>query len=431
MFRGLRGVVLVLCLAVAASTSVASNSSAQEVGKSRTLADTEGLPQIHPHLMDGPALPEEAHLQQAEVDAYAEYRGITSAQASRLLVTEHRVRPLLANLRTEYPDTFAGLWVNEDTVGEVTVAFSGSLEATVPEVQQLFYNPSLLQFRQATVALRDLEGLRDRIQADIDALPELAGVTSWYVNEPANKVNIGVEALTPSIVLTLQQLYGDDRIETAQRSRPVDFDIPPASSSCRARSHCNPLRGGTRLHFPGQPALFCTIGFNAYDKVYTHVKFVLTAGHCARTYTHHSDSNIGVESLWRNSGNVDARRVEIREPWARSNWVYVLASVPASPITSVWRGGALGRGTALCSSGMATGWNCGEVTNGSVSANGYSGMLGYSMCLAGGDSGGSLINSNTAIGLVKGAYSGDSCGTNWGSYIGNVENALSVYVAVN
>lgn len=80
-------------------------------------------------------------------------------------------------------------------------------------------------------------------------------------------------------------------------------------------------------------------------------------------------------------------------------------------------------------SGMTSGWRCGAVISGNLTARGFYNLLWYDMCLAPGDSGGPVIISQQAVALVKGAYDAtNACNTNWGSYVKNAEAALSVRI---
>lgn len=365
-----------------------------------------------------------------EARAYGSHRAVDVETARRALAIESLLPTYADRLTETFGEQYGGIWVNERLLGEIHVALVAPSSEDVSRAQGLFEYPFLVEVVDHPHSLRTLNALASRMEA----IRASHGISAYYVDESANAVAIGMPSPTREAVARVRAELGDDAplYFFEHSGELVDFDIPTVGANCRnsSRAHCNPLRGGLVLHTESAAAttVSCTMGFTARDAVYTTHRFVLTAGHCASGVRFHSDSNVGAASLAVNSGNSDSRRIAVANAWSIINRIYVLPGNEQSGITSVYYGNNLAQGTGICGSGAVTGWVCGGVVRGNYSASGYTNMIWYNMCFTNNDSGGPLVISNQAIGLIKGAHETPACGNNWGSYVSNAESRLSVRV---
>jgi hypothetical protein len=198
------------------------------------------------------------------------------------------------------------------------------------------------------------------------------------------------------------------------------------------RSGCNPLRGGTNAHLSSSGvSTGCIWAYTAYDKVYTQVKFILTAAHCSGN-RYHAGAPIGSRSFRQNSGPVDAVRFQITQPgWQWRPWIYRLTGSQDHRIYSVHRSGNLPNGIDVSMSGRSSGFAIGTITNNNhgVSQGGanYWNFVRASYCSTGGDSGAPVFIGHQAVVVHKGSYS--ACDAIF-NYAWRVEQALQVWIDV-
>lgn len=397
---------------------------------------TEASPPVHPELQDSLST-EQPSIPQEQVASYAEYRGISNEDARMLLAVEEELRKSRSAIRERIGDTFAGISVNDELIGEITVRTTGSGRQPLEAAREESDIRRVFEHEVVDHSYTGLKEAMGQIRSSSAALVERYGYVYAALDERRNAAVVGVQNDPDATQSKLRDEFGDEVV--AVYAEPgAEEHVPSSSLACDfdAREHCNPLRGGTALHPAGGSGPVCTLGFNAYDKVYTHVPFVITAGHCDAE-NHHSQERIGPFSFRHNADEVDAVRIEIREPgWQDSFYFYRRPTAQAVQVDEVWRGGTISQGSGISvSAANSDAYMTGEVRSGNVQARGHHGMIGYDMCTQGGDSGSPVVVSDTAIAVHEGDYSDyvkqpDGC-YKMGSYVENVEDELSVRIRTN
>lgn len=164
----------------------------------------------------------------------------------------------------------------------------------------------------------------------------------------------------------------------------------------------------------------CSLGFNVQSG--TGVKYGLTAGHCTNGS---STWSIGIRAYSSFPGN-DYGLIRHSDPAAADGRVY-LHNGTYQDITSA---GSAVVGQPVCFSGATSGVHCGTVTalNATVnygSGGIVSGLGGTNVCAAPGDSGGSVFQGSTAIGLISGGSG--TCSTGGVTYYQPILEPLAAY----
>ena len=398
---------------------------------------------VHPRLHDSLEEDQSSNIPEEQVASVADYRDISKEDARMLLAVEERLRMTRSNIRRRIGEPFAGLSINDKLIGEITIRTTSSGDEPIALAESESGISDIFKHEVVEHNYAELQTVKNELSApSAEEIKERYNSVYSALDERRNAVVVGVQNEPREAEREFREEFGDEVVARASGPSHLE-DVPNSSLSCRddSRQHCNPLRGGTALqpHNGGDTA-YCTLGFNAYDEVYTGVPFVVTAGHClddSTPTTHHSGSEIGDASFISTSGNADAGRIEIEEAgWEDSYYFYRLPSSQAVHVQNVHRNGTLSPGTDISiSAGNSDDYMTGEVRNGDLDLEEYDlhNMLGYDMCTQDGDSGSPVVISTTAIAVHAGDYS-DTLATQpsgcykFGSYVENVEDSVNVRI---
>ncbi|WP_328610698.1 S1 family peptidase [Amycolatopsis sp. NBC_00345] len=192
------------------------------------------------------------------------------------------------------------------------------------------------------------------------------------------------------------------------------------------------VKGGYRTTIAGGDAIIgggvrCSLGFNV-KKPGTHTAYLLTAGHCGN-----------VASTWAtSSGQTIASRVGTSFPGNDYSLFQYTATTDRPGSVDLYNGtlrdianaGTPVVGQTVGRTGSTSGFHTGKVTglNTTVNYNDgttVTGMIATTVCVEGGDSGGSLFANNTALGLTSGGSG--NCTSGGQSFYQPVTEALNAY----
>ncbi|SCG34136.1 S1 family peptidase [Micromonospora halophytica] len=386
----------------------------------------------------------------ASVGYLAERYRVSQSEAARRLALQELSAPLAGSLAARFPETYAGMWLDQAGGGLLTIAATdpGTIRRAitgVPDAAHVTVVPVRHPLRRLTEAAGRLA----------TALGGQAG-TDVVVDEQANEV----------VVLTGDVIAADDtRLAGARdaagvpvrvRARMPESVIPKA---CDPR-YCAqaPMRGGIRLDVPRDNGTVggCTTGFNVRARSGRY--YVLTAGHCVVSATHqHVDKTwhqflgpkvpVGVEStgpvLAENAFPTDYAMLPYQDG-AFARWAYPKRTQGAS-LVNYWcvtdnpacatRGSrdvkitghtpysAVQAGWVVCATGSAYTPKAGEQYVDSGAGLGYvpgtrcgtvtgkaSGGIDVRICARPGDSGGPLFTESDGRALGILSYGDDGSG---------------------
>lgn len=299
--------------------------------------------------------------------------GLTKSQATARLAAEKTATAVEGKARQAAGSTYGGSWFTPDT-GKLTVAVTSDRNADAVRATGA-------TTRLVKNSARQLDTVKERL----DALDAPTGVSGWRVDPKSNQVVVSVVAA--------QKNDNDvrDFVTRALKTGPVAVEeIAEAPRTTAAGTV------GGDPYYTGN--VRCSIGFSV------HGGFV-TAGHCGQT-------GAAVRG-WDNSaiGNFQGSSF----PGNDYAWVNVANGWWTVPVVLGWgtvsdqlvRGSNEAPvGASICRSGSTTHWHCGNVLAKNVTVN-YSQGTVYSLtqtsvCVEGGDSGGSYISGDQAQGVTSG-----------------------------
>ncbi|MXQ65763.1 hypothetical protein GQ466_17195 [Actinomadura rayongensis] len=235
----------------------------------------------------------------------------------------------------------------------------------------------------------------------VRAVTPAPGLVSWGVDPRRNRVRVALDARA-------------DDPATAALARRLRGLGDVVSVVTAARQHQQgTVRGGDKW-VPGSEGA-CSVGFSAVGS--DGSRHFLTAGHCTNDANQAAYGYDGSRVGTSNTGgthSVNAREgdfglVDVDQPgWTLSPDVNtyggsdVVVTGYAQPVT----------GMSICRSGQTSGWRCGTVTavNQSVDYGNVvvDGLFITNACSQGGDSGGSYVSGDKAVGIHSGG--GNACG---------------------
>ncbi|WP_019634265.1 putative Ig domain-containing protein [Actinomadura atramentaria] len=233
------------------------------------------------------------------------------------------------------------------------------------------------------------------------AVTPAPGLVSWGTDPRLNRVRVAVDARAddPATTALVRQLRGLG-------------DVVSIVTAARQRQQ-GTVRGG-ETWVPGAEGA-CSVGFSAVGA--DGSRHFLTAGHCTNDADQAAYGYDGSRVGTSNTGgthSVNAREgdfglVDVDQPaWTLSPDVNtyggadVVVTGYTQPVT----------GMSICRSGQTSGWRCGTVTavNQSVDYGNVviDGLFVTNACSQGGDSGGSYVTGDKAVGIHSGG--GNACG---------------------
>lgn len=366
-----------------------------------------------------------------EIARVAEDTGVAPA-----LVRKHfELRSHIAALRDELVDHphFAGLWVEQDTVFRVVVAFAGVADpaAELAPAAAGFPAPTLLEARAASHTMAALEGTLDDLAQEREVLrPSGAPLYDLAVDEVGNQVVVETTAAgLPHLPAGATGATGGGGGAASRSSGPggeplvrVEVVDELAEPEC-GRTDCDPYALG---------ALTTTSCTTAFSASLDGVLGVLTAGHCSNVQLH-GGVNIGPVVVEQFAGAVDAQWHQVPAGW--TDWAAVLVDLPDEPfraVRSVAEAGSDYVGMPVCVSGAVNLFNCG-VVNGLAYSPAFTGGGPFTAdfrtatyASASGDSGAPVMFGEQAEGIHSGKRNSD--GSAIYGHISSAVEALGVRV---
>ncbi len=232
--------------------------------------------------------------------------------------------------------------------------------------------------------------------------------TAWMVDPKTNQVLVTADStVTGAKLATLERVV-------AKLGGAVRIESEAGTLSTR-------ITGGDAIYTGGAR---CSLGFNVRRG---SVAYFLTAGHCTNigaTWTGPGGQVLGVRTGTSFPGN-DYGIVQYTSTIARPGAVNLYNGT----LRDISSAGNAFVGQAVQRSGSTTGLRGGTVTAVNATVNypqgQVSGLIRTTVCAEPGDSGGSLVAGNTALGLTSGGSG--NCSSGGTTFFQPVTEALSVY----
>ncbi|RVW01306.1 S1 family peptidase [Rhodococcus xishaensis] len=381
------------------------------LGPATTVAQAE--PAALPAESESGISDQHAQLPAEMIDALQRDLQLTPAQYLERSALAQRLGEFAEVARTQFPEAFAGAWIDPSGAPVVGLAENGRDSARAA-VEQAGFTSADVERSQG-----QLESTRAGLAAWIGTLPpDIAQFVGGATIDVANN----------DVVLRADNRAGDllelvppflreaARVVLAPAFAPLE---PAISSSVPAQYAGDAFLGGDPyVATGGGVGLQCSLGFNALDGNGAPVN--ISAGHCDPDRT-----TAGTERASRVEGmsgpvigtfertSLDGYDYSILRPTAASaprfanNGVRVPYAAPlqvtgtASPVV----------GAPVCKTGSTSGFNCGVVTavNQSVHVGErvlYDGFA-TNLCALEGDSGGPIVTGTLALGISSASNVGD------------------------
>ncbi|MEH1012285.1 trypsin-like serine protease [Micromonospora sp. CPCC 206060] len=379
--------------------------------------------------------------------------GVTATEAARRLALQEASAPLADRLAGQFPDSYAGLWLDQAGGGVLTIAATSP--AAVSRAVAGLPDAAHIRVVPARHPLRELTSAAGRVAAALGAENGL----DVLVDQQANGI----------VVLTGDRVPADDpRLADALAGAGVPARSAPTPTTTAVPKACDPrycarapMRGGIRLDIPRDDGTVggCTSGFTVFSRT-TGRYYLLTAGHCVVGGRHQH-----VDSTWHQylgpkvPVTVEATQAGLGEnayPYdyalmtypggAVSRWAYPAGTTDRPALVNYWCGPGVGCATSkdvrvtgvvayssiqigwvACATGSAytpaageryvdsgagtgyvPGTRCGEITGKT------SGGIDVRICARPGDSGGPLFleADGRALGILSNGDPGQGACTN-------------------
>ncbi|MGH3734967.1 MAG: hypothetical protein ACRDT6_05015 [Micromonosporaceae bacterium] len=395
------------------------------------------------------------------VEHLRERYGVTRAEAQRRVEVQRGLPELVTYLERRLPETYAGLWLDQENGGVLHIAVTDP--AAAGDALAPIAGRDHVRVVRAARSLQELRGVADRLERRV---PEPSGVRV-SVDPVRNRVAAEVPPGSAGDRLAAS-LTGDlsiaDRAAVVTRAPRTELK----GDRCDPLACNPPMRGGLRLDIQRTVSPYrwggCTNGFNVKDS--RGWTYTLTAGHCLLSDYHsgtgevtfHNGLPVGQETsesvgYW--SRALDYMILPYYAPAGQTNWagywltnrqevntvaVYraslttnadyacvdgyrdqpgYLCNYARSSIFGVANVGALAPGTIVCSSGTASGRTSSSVGGATIidrylpawkprtSCGRVNAVSTYQVdaqiCTAPGDSGGPLWDPTTGrgVGIVR------------------------------
>ncbi|WP_328773562.1 trypsin-like serine protease [Streptomyces sp. NBC_00286] len=326
--------------------------------------------------------------------------GLTEAQARTRLVNEAEAGTRAGRLQNALGERFAGAWLHGATSADLTVATTDVADVPVIEAGGA----------KAAVAKNALAELRAvRAKLDAAARPDGLGTPVRYVDIRANRVT--VQATSRSAGNALVAASGVDRKLVRVK---VSANRPHALYD---------IRGGDAFHNLDEQAR-CSVGFSVTSG---QEQGFATAGHCGRPGNRTAGYNRVDQGTFRASTfpGRDMAWVRVNNDWTAT------PNIKAAGGNNLQINGSVQAlvGAAVCRSGSTSGWRCGRIeqhdTSVSYDEGTIHGVTETTVCAESGDSGGPVVASTQAQGVLSGG-SGD-CTTGGTTYYQPINPLLQAY----
>jgi streptogrisin C len=355
-------------------------------------------------------------LRAAEVAGALDYLsrtyGVGAGEAMRRLELQRTAAGLQEVLARDFPDTYAGSWIDQRHGGVLMIA--STRPAVLDAPLSAIADRAHIQVVPARRSRRELES----IAAGITARLHLPVAQAPVIDDEHNQV----------------VLYNDAALRDDLSAGPAGLavvrpDDGRLTKSCTLQNCPPPMRGGLKLYIFSSLASrpnwiwYCTNGFNVHGT--DGRQYTVTAGHCFEGEGNYADDDSHWVGYYQSStlaGFFDDYPADgMIAPYLVTGGVnYSRYWLDNQPTNRVWdsRRGApvpvtgsesyaqIGTGWVLCSTGAGSlDTRCGAVT-------GKDGGVVTDICTKGGDSGGPLFSEidNRAYGVLSwGDNADDSC----------------------
>lgn len=335
-----------------------------------------------------------------DAQALADAQQIPFGQALKIVRLNEERGDLIDQLRNEFKGRVAGISVQQDPEYSITVRLKG---AAIPErrIAKFAAGDIPITFETGASATVDelVSAYANRIDEIRQIVPEVQDVG---VDERTGQIAISVYATGPAA-----QVVAGKRDELAKLlGHPVRVDAVAAPSSdmdVRGGSEINGSQGG------------CTSGFTVKNSAGTTA--MSTAGHCEGINIYYNPNRTSIALTHTGIEHRDADQdVELHTSgYAERAEFYADSATTPRTLTGRRLRTSTAIGDTVCHRGKSTGYSCGKVSktntiltytnacNGQtcsavwVTVDGDAGTACY-----GGDSGGPVFISQTAVGLMKG-----------------------------
>lgn len=391
------------------------------------------------------------------VDRY----GVTESEALRRLDLQRASLQLDKLLKSAFPDSYAGMRLDQDNGGVLRVSFKDL--AVAADALAGVADRDHVQTEQVRYSLAELTQARDKIAQEVDAGPVAAFLPA--ISQADNRVVLWErEWMTEDKTrLDSPARAGESAAAESDAARRVvaadpgmvvsrTLDKPkPKSAQQSDPAYCHPLscldkgpiRGGVRLDLKRDNGTWggCTVGYNVRSSGggFPNKPWVLTAGHCMATKTnntptqHNGTDVVAQHGIEKNSYPYDYAALPYVDDAAAQKWldgqsehnlVLKCAGVnggcdsstsqqitkvhPLADIMPGWVVCAAGSGSSAvdfpgkvdsgAGAGFQPGTHCGQVLSKDVGIN-------TDVCARAGDSGGPLFTEvdRAALGILEGS----------------------------
>ncbi len=300
--------------------------------------------------------------------------GVMTGQLPQYLDMEKRAIRRQGEARDALGSSFAGVWLERDSVGEFKLVLATTDRNRAANVKASGEEVRIVQHSLET--LETVMAQLNRGHADLGNVDP--AIHSWRVDLPSN-----------SVVITTDPDARHKAIDFIAKSRAEVSAIRFETAKTRPQPTFD-IRGGDGYL---TPSVRCSIGFSVTKGANTGFA---TAGHCGTINTAVSGMNNVAIGYFAGS----------QFPGADQAWV--LNNNPGSwsttPKVNTYNGGSLNVmgnlelpvGGATCRTGSTTGWRCGVIQAKNVTVNYPEGLINglvqSTACVGKGDSGGSFIS---------------------------------------
>jgi len=402
---------------------------------------------------------------QGRIEQIVSSENITRSDAELRLRWEDQASDLSDLILKEHVNNFSGMWIGL-TDNRIKIGIKDNVVESKEHIDQLAASIGMADsydYVSTTYSYRELQETIQELSQDARNIPGAQWSFIFGIVPSKNKVRVALpptdewlNANQLTYLKDVKQKYGDMVFLERNPGVPAaQDDCSEAIQSCAA-----PLRGG--VHIEDTSNYACTSGFIARGKS-TGNRYVLTAGHCARSFgvSHiwyareyllapsYNIRTIGQEKLNALGDSVDAllilRRNDLPYLWSTEGSVFmrdgqgVGTSDPSRNAHWDIAGYSSNAGLEnqrVCASGAKTGSSCGliievNISNFNMSTNWstpipLNGVVRYGRCSNAGDSGGPVVRGNYTHHAV-GIHSAGSIGCDDYKYYTGISTILNAF----
>lgn len=331
--------------------------------------------------------------------------GLDAEQATARVARDAHASDVIEQLRTSVGDSFAGGWIDADTVHVGVTDEALADQVTAAGATPVFMSNSLSKLEEAKSALdKVFVGDNKAMKSSAD---KPSGIASYYVDVTANKL----------IIEALADNHGSaEELASQVGLSASEFEVRTVDAMPRTVAT---VQGGDAYFIDN--AARCSIGFSVTTGF-------VSAGHCGQpgsSATTSDGQQLGTFSASVFPGNADMSYVRTVSGAQLTGYIdgYGQGNLPVSGSSE----SAIG--ASICRSGSTTGVFCGTVQAKGATVNyaegSVTGLTQTNVCAEPGDSGGSFYSGSQAQGVTSGG-SGD-CSSGGTTFFQPVNEILQTY----